>query len=324
MADGGEVSLWDAIDKRHLRRLPEWGKPSLLLTGASGPVFVPKAKSGLPDQLLFVRGGTLYARAIDAEKVELRGAAVSVAEDVGYLRARSQPAFSAAATGVLGFGRGRHVPDRELVWLDRNGKKLQTVSRPSPQMNNPAIRLSPDRSRAIVPVEGATGPDLWTADLNRNTLSRFTFDGATSGIWSADGRKVLWAATKNGNRYLRSADGSGQDELLFTNPSGSGSLKTGLPMESGSPSKTKVFGCWGPKGMANLIRTTRPASRKIGASSRLTASGWRTAQTNPVSMRLSWNRFRRGKAAIRSRPKAVIGRRGGATARSFSFDRARS
>jgi len=104
-----------------------------------------------------------------------------------------------------------------LVWLGHNGKKLQTVSRPFPQAGNPAVRLSPDDSRAIVPVAGATGTDLWIAELNRNTLSRFTFDGSYSGIWSPDGGKVLWAAN-DGNRYLRLADGSGKDELLFVNP----------------------------------------------------------------------------------------------------------
>jgi hypothetical protein len=191
-------------------------KPSLLLPDASGPVFIPRTQPQLPDQLLFLRGGTVFAQQIDAEKAEMRGVAIPVAEHVGYLGGPTLPAFSASATGVLMFGRG-HGGDRELVWLGRNGKKLQTVSRPFPQAGNPAVRLSPDDSRAIVPVAGATGTDLWIAELNRNTLSRFTFDGSSSGIWSPDGGKVLWAAN-DGNRYLRLADGSGKDELLFVNP----------------------------------------------------------------------------------------------------------
>jgi Tol biopolymer transport system component len=198
-------------------------KPSLLVPAASGPVFVPHAKSGLPDQLLFLRAETLMAQTIDAEKAELRGVAVPVAERVGNLGNVRNPAFSASATGVLVFGRGVSA-NYELAWLDRAGKKLQTVSKPFPLASNPAIRISPDETRAIVPISplsGATGPDLWIADLNRNTLSRFTFDGSASGIWSPDGRKVLWATT-DGNRYLRSADGSGKDELLFKSPSALG------------------------------------------------------------------------------------------------------
>jgi eukaryotic-like serine/threonine-protein kinase len=190
--------------------------PSLLLPDASSPVFVPRAKSGLPDQLLFVRGDTLMAQSIDAEKAELRGGAVPVAEHVGNLGSLSNPAFSASASGVLVFGRGQST-DRELAWLDRAGKKLQTVGRPFSLAGNPAIRISPDDRRALVPVAGATGTDLWIAELNRNTLSRFTFDGSGSGIWSPDGRQVLWVAN-DGNRYLRPADGSGKDELLFKAP----------------------------------------------------------------------------------------------------------
>jgi eukaryotic-like serine/threonine-protein kinase len=194
-------------------------KPSPLLPDASTPVFVPRTKSGLPDHLLFLRGETLMAQPIDAEKAELRGGPVPVAERVGNqssLSSLGNPAFSASATGVLVFGRGVSA-NRELAWLDRAGKRLQTVSRPFPLAGNPVIRLSPDDSRAIVPIGSATARDLWIAELNRNTLSRFTFDGSGSGVWSPDGRTVLWTAT-DGSRYLRSADGSGKDELLFKAP----------------------------------------------------------------------------------------------------------
>jgi hypothetical protein len=192
------------------------GKPSSLLPDASSAVFVPRGKSGVPDQLLFLRGETLMAQPIDAEKAELRGGAAPVADHVGNLGNPRNPAFSASATGVLVFGRGVSA-DHELVWLDRAGKKLQTVSKPFSQSGNPVIRISSDDSRAIVPVAGASGTDLWIAELNRNTLSRFTFDGSLSGIWSPDGRRVLWTAN-DGNRYLRAADGSGKDELLFKAP----------------------------------------------------------------------------------------------------------
>jgi eukaryotic-like serine/threonine-protein kinase len=195
-------------------------KPSLLLPDVSSSAFVPSAKSGLPGHVLFLRGETLMAQPIDPERAELRGEAFPVADSVGILDNPFLGAFSASATGILVFGRGVSA-DRELVWLDRSGKKLQTVSRPFPQAANPAIRLSPDNSRVIVPVAGGNIADLWIADLNRNTLSRFTFDGSLSGIWSPDGRMVLWSA-HDGNRYLRSVDGSGKDEFMFKNPTCNG------------------------------------------------------------------------------------------------------
>ncbi|HEY6342466.1 MAG TPA: hypothetical protein VIY49_13305, partial [Bryobacteraceae bacterium] len=194
------------------------GKPSRLLPDTSSVVFVPPARSGLPGHVLFRRGPTLMAQPIDAERAAVEGEAFSVAENVGNLTQDTfWGAFSASATGVLVFGRGE-LTERELVWVDRSGKRLDTVSRPFFLMGNPAIRLSPDDTRAIVPVQSGTAVDQWIADLNRKTLSRFTFDGSNSAIWSPDGRKVLWAAG-DGSRYLRSADGSGADQLLFKNPS---------------------------------------------------------------------------------------------------------
>ncbi len=193
------------------------GQPSRWLPDDSTTAFVPPIRRGLPGYLLFRRGQTLMAQPVDTEKAAPRGEVFAVAENVGRLAtAQSMGAFSASANGVLVFGRGQ--PDqRELVWVDRSGKKLETVSRPFFLMGNPAIRLSPDDTRAIVPVQSGTEPDQWIADLNRKTLSRFTFDGSLSAIWSPDARKVLWAA-RDGSHYLRSADGSGADELLFKNP----------------------------------------------------------------------------------------------------------
>ena len=195
----------------------ETNKYSKLLPDLSSVAFVPAAGPDFAAHLLFRRGDTLMAQPIDGDKAELRGEAFAVADHVGTLGGAFRGSFSASATGVLAYSSG-DLPDRELVWIDRSGKRLQTVSRTFALAINPAIRLSPDDTRAIVPVSGGGNPDLWITDLNRSTFSRFTFDGSYSGLWSPDGRKVLWAAM-DGKRYLRSADGSGKDELLFQNPS---------------------------------------------------------------------------------------------------------
>jgi Tol biopolymer transport system component len=184
-------------------------KPARILPDRTEPAYVPAPESGRPGHLLFVRGETLLAQAFNAAKLELQGNAMP-------LDAAGRTAFKASANGVLVVGPEKN-PDVILTWLDRTGRRLGTASRPFKQTRNPAIRLSPNDSQAIVPVVGPQGIDLWIADLNRNTLSRFTFNGSLSGIWSPDGRKVLWAAN-DGNRYLKSADGSGKDELLFKNP----------------------------------------------------------------------------------------------------------
>jgi hypothetical protein len=199
------------------------GTPVKILTDGIDPTYVPPSRPGSSGRLLFVRGDSLVAQPFNADKLELEGEAVSIASPVGDLTGRYASAFTASANGVLVFGTG-NSPDVGLTWLDRKGKRLQGPGRLFRQALNPAIRLSPNESQAIVPIAGTDGAiDLWIADLNRNTFSRFTFNGSLSGVWSPDGRKVLWAAT-DGNRYLKSADGSGKDELVFKNPNLNGYL----------------------------------------------------------------------------------------------------
>jgi eukaryotic-like serine/threonine-protein kinase len=188
--------------------------PVRILADRAVAAYVPPLKPGLPGHLLSIRGETLLAQSFNADKLQLQGDAVPVAERVGNLSGRGS-AFTVSANGVLVFGRGSR--ESVLTWLDRAGKRLQTISKPFSLAVNPAIRLSPDDSQAIVTIAGADGTDLWIADLNRGTFSRFTFNGSASGIWSPDGRKILWAAN-DGKRYVRPADGSGKDELLFKNP----------------------------------------------------------------------------------------------------------
>ena len=192
------------------------GKPTLIMPDPVSdyyvqPVYVPPSKPGLPGHLLFIRNGTLWAQSFYADKLELQGEAIAVEARVS--------AFSASTNGVLVF-QPATSPDVVLTWLDRAGKRLRTVSRPFRPDSVPVIRLSPNDSQAIVQIDSGDGkPDLWIADLNSNALSRFTFNGSRSGIWSPDGRKVLLAAN-DGNRYVRSADGSGEDELLFKDQCG--------------------------------------------------------------------------------------------------------
>ena len=230
------------------------GKPDRILSDGSVPTYVPPPKRGVLGHLLFVRGKTLLAQKFDAEKLEVRGDAIPIVERVG-LRGSTRP-FTASENGVLVFSPGTSQ-EVTLTWLDRAGKRLQSVGKPFSPDENEAIRLSPNDSQAIVPIAGAKETDLWIADLNRDTLSRFTFNGSYSGIWSPDGHKVLWAAN-DGNRYLRSADGSGKDEPLFKNPN----CETCNVDDWSSDGKFVVFPAKGEKAALDIWLVTTDGDRK--------------------------------------------------------------
>jgi len=64
------------------------------------------------------------------------------------------------------------------------------------------------------------GPQIWLHDLARDTLTRFTFEGAEndSPLWTPDGKRIVFTSNKEGPRNLfwQLADGSGGLERLTT------------------------------------------------------------------------------------------------------------
>ena len=64
------------------------------------------------------------------------------------------------------------------------------------------------------------GSQVWLYDLTRETLTRFTFEGATnlSPVWTPDGKRIAFVSTKEGpgNLFWQLADGSGGPERLAT------------------------------------------------------------------------------------------------------------
>ena len=110
----------------------------------------------------------------------------------------------------------------QLVWYDRSGKALSTVG--SPQLYKyPA--LSPDGRRVAVLVRGG-GPDLWICDADLATMTRFTFDSATSRFptWSPSGAEIMYSAFLGNSYdlYSKPSNGSGEARVLVNTPAPEG------------------------------------------------------------------------------------------------------
>jgi dipeptidyl aminopeptidase/acylaminoacyl peptidase len=159
------------------------------------------------------------AQPFDPERLRLRGDPFPVAEPVGQSSVFLASAlFSASDSGALAYAEGAAIAATELVWVDREGRRLATVGEPA-DYSNPA--LSPDGSRLAV---GRRDPqtrvrDIWLFDLKRGSSSRLTFDAADdlNPAWSPDGRRIAFSSARKGSRdlYWRSSDGTGDDELLL-------------------------------------------------------------------------------------------------------------
>jgi eukaryotic-like serine/threonine-protein kinase len=217
---------------------------TLLLHVNSNAIFAP------PGYLLFAKERSLMAQPFNANKGELNGEAFPIAEDVGFEQSRNFSLFSASTNGVLTFGMGVGVlGNRQLVWCDRSGKRLDKVGAPGFLFD---FSLSPDEKRiAFRRVDRQTrSEDLWMLDLLRGTESRFTFRPARDDdpVWSPDGSKILFDSNPDGvsNLHQKIASGAGSEELLLK------STSADYPLDWSADGRYILFGRDDPKTKTDL------------------------------------------------------------------------
>jgi serine/threonine protein kinase len=169
-------------------------------------------------RLLYLRGNSLVAQPFDLTSLRTTGDAVLVAEPVQRLGSLVVTGvFSASQTGLLAYQKGTDTTLSQLTWFDRAGNAIGTLGNPTAFFD---IRLSPDRKSLLASAPDAVGNfDLWAFDLARGLMSRFTTDagGEYYGVWSADGRTVIFNSTRRGNYDLfrKAASGAASEELVF-------------------------------------------------------------------------------------------------------------
>jgi serine/threonine-protein kinase len=185
-------------------------KKHVVLRGGARPRLTPTG------HLLYTSGGTLYAVAFDSRLLQTRGEPTAVIVTNGLLD------YAVSAEGTLVYQSASAVFDRELVWVDRQGREVPLGTPPRPYLYP---RISPDGKRVAIDVTESAGVDtggardIWIWDLRRSTLELFTKDPAHNPLvaWSPDGRQLAYGSERSGvsNVYRQSSDGSGVAERLF-------------------------------------------------------------------------------------------------------------
>ena len=173
--------------------------------------------------VMYMRGNTLLAQPFDTETLRVTGEAAPIAEQVERNAGSRRGAFAVSTTGraVLAY---RSLSENQLVWYDRNGKRLDAIG-PKGYYADPA--LSPDEQKlAVVRRDVATSAsDIWVIDVARGTTSRITFDGSPvdSPLWSPDGTQIFFTSHRHGvdppDRWSirqKAATGAGAEETLLT------------------------------------------------------------------------------------------------------------
>jgi serine/threonine protein kinase/Tol biopolymer transport system component len=169
--------------------------------------------------LLFVRQGTLFAQAFDPVRLELAGSPVVIAEHVvGGGGTGATAALSASAARPFVYRTGPSTAQSHFAWFDRSGT-AQEIIPGSDDFDAFHSSLSRDESRlALSRLDGTT--DIWVLDVKRGVSTRLTFDPAyeLTPEWSPDGHRIAFTSNRMGLSkyalYMKSADGTGEDELL--------------------------------------------------------------------------------------------------------------
>lgn len=190
----------------------------LLVPGGSNAVYAQ-------GYLLFLREQTLMAQPFDAERLELTGDAVPIAEQVSIGGVSGTAGgFSVAETGVLAYQAGTAATGgvsgalTQLAWFDRSGKPIGALGE---QSRFSDLGLAPDGTRATVSAFDLARRtrDIWVFDIARGLRTRFTFDAADelASVWSPDGNRVVFSNRRKGHfdLYMKASSGAGAEEELL-------------------------------------------------------------------------------------------------------------
>ncbi|MCA1601508.1 MAG: hypothetical protein LC776_07670, partial [Acidobacteria bacterium] len=217
-----------ALDSKDTRRL---------LQAHSSVAFAP------PGYLLFVRENTLMAHGFDADTLDLRGEAFSIAEQAVRNPVIGRAMFSVSENGVLVMRTGG-LSNNQLIWFDRAGKQLVALTALGGYL---APALSPDEKRVAVSrvdLQTGTASDIWLIDLERGTQIRLTSDPASDSFpaWSPGGERITFLSTRNGmtSIYQKSSNGASVEEPLL------------------SSAELKYSPTWSPDGQSILYAQLNP------------------------------------------------------------------
>jgi serine/threonine-protein kinase len=183
----------------------------ILIRGGSYARYVPTG------HLVYGMAGTVRAVAFDLRRREVVGTPVPVLEQV-MADQDGAANLSISRDGTLVYVPGA-VQGTELftlVWVDRQGRE-EALKAPPRRYTYP--RLSPDGSRVALWVSYPRQEnDIWTWDLERETLTRLTFEPAPDShpVWTPDGQRLLFRSFRAGpgNLFWQAADGTGAAERL--------------------------------------------------------------------------------------------------------------
>jgi serine/threonine-protein kinase len=239
------------------------GTRKILVRGGSHAHYVPSGP-GSPKRgeregghLVYAAAGALRAVPFDLARLETRGTPVAVVPDVVTTINGGVDAV-VAGDGTLAYVPGSvAAAPRTLVWVDRQGRETAIPVPPRPYLL-PA--LSRDGTRVMV-FGNDQEHDLRLWDFGRTTLTRLTLAPGIDGIgvWTPDGRRVIFSSDRTGvrNLFWQAADGTGAVERLTE------SLDTQYPSAVSPDGRRLIFTEEAPRTADDVMMMELDGTRRV-------------------------------------------------------------
>ena len=191
-----------------------------LVRGVGSPRYLPSG------HLVYTKKATMFAVPFDLERMETRGTAVAVLDDVAHDPVANGAQYDVSRTGTLVYRRRVGDSSATVQWLDTTGKQEPLLASPGAYVGTP--RVSPDGKRIAITIQDGSNQDIWVYEPERDAMTRLTSGGGifANPVWTRDGRYVVYGMLGSGLRWSR-ADGAGQPQAAAggqDHPASDGSL----------------------------------------------------------------------------------------------------
>ncbi len=187
------------------------GERRTLYQGAS------MARYAKPGHMLFSKGGVLMSAPVDPENPRLLGQPVPVLDKIAGEQTSGAVHIATSDNGTLAFVTAREGEyDMRLAWVDRTGR-VDVLA--APPRRYVAPRVSRDGKQILVTVGPAFGRgDLWRYDVDRETLTRITFDDrSVIPMWMPDQRHFIFSREDGPFKVmLASTQGEPNEHSIFS------------------------------------------------------------------------------------------------------------
>jgi serine/threonine-protein kinase len=186
------------------------GEPATLVRGGYFGRYLPSG------HVMYMHQGTLFAVAVDPERLNALGQPIPVLEHVSASAGLGFAQFAVSAADGFVYVPGRaDAGAAPIVWQDRSGRTSVLRATPADWSN---LQFSPDGQRLALDVNDGAKNDIYVYEWQRDVLTRLTLDSYNNlnPAWTPDGRRIAFGSNRDGrpNLYWQRADGAGEVQRL--------------------------------------------------------------------------------------------------------------